>query len=352
MPTWLVAVGALAIGCSKHVPLAEAAAPLTPPTRLCGTGQGETECRSATTIEQVLRGELELLGMSDTPSGAQGAKLLTVRGESDRGPIVLRAKWRAQSSGDLLNEPRKELAAYAVQKMFLEPSELVAPPTAAQCIPLEDYRKFDPSAEATFPGTECVFGYISYWLESVQSVNQARKAGLFGPGSGIWDANLFARDETYKESVARCNLLTYVINHGDAHDEQFLLEPTKHGLRAYVVDNSIAFRSIKNPMLLLRQDWSNIQVPWLPPRAVEKLRGLIHEDFSRLSTIAVLERDDGELRNVALAREQESDGTSLQWRGELLRIGLTRGEIELVETRVHTLLATQPPPEHPVQNMQ
>lgn len=350
--TRLVAAGALALGCSKHVPLAQAAAPLTPPTRLCGSGQGEVDCRSATTIEHLLRGKLELLGMSDTPTGAQGAKLLTVRGETDRGPIVLRAKWRAQSSGDLLNEPRKELAAYAVQGLFLDPSELVAPPTAAQCIPLKQYRKFDPSAEATFRGTDCVFGYISYWLESVQSVNHARKAGMFGPGNGIWDAKLFDKDATYKESVSRCNLLTYVINHGDAHDEQFLIEPTEHGMRAYVVDNSIAFRSIKNPLLLLRQDWSNIQVPWLPPRAIERLRGLIHEDFSRLSTIAVLERHDGELRNVPLAREQESDGTSMQWRGELLRIGLTSGEIELVEARVHALLATQPPPAHPVQNMQ
>lgn len=338
----ILACGALALGCSKHVPLASAAAPLTPPTRLCGSAGAEADCRQATGVEQVLRGELELLGMADTPSGAQGAKLLTLRGKTDRGPIVLRAKWRAQSSGDLLNEPRKELAAYAVQKLFLDPSELVAPPTAAQCLPLDEYRKFEPAAEATFPGTECVFGYVSYWLESAQSVNHARKAGLMGPGSGIWDADLFARDQTYKESVARCNLLTYAINHGDAHDEQFLLEPTRHGLRAYVVDNSIAFRSIKNPLLLLRQDWSNIQLPWLPPRSLARMRRLIHEDFARLSTIAVLERDGDELRNVPLAREQESDGTSLQWRGSLLRIGLTRGEIELVEARVRALLAKEP----------
>ena len=340
-----VALSGLLLGCSKHVPLAQAAAPLTPPTRMCGTAAEDTDCRSAVTLEQVLRGELELLGLADTPSGAQGAKLLTVRGHADRGSIVLRAKWRPQSSGDLLNEPRKELAAYAVQRLFLEPGEWVAPPTAAQCLPLDEYRKFDPSAEATFPKTDCVFGYISYWVESAQSVNRARKDGQLGPGSGIWDAKLFARDETYKESVARCNLLTYVINHGDAHDEQFLVEPTASGLRAYVVDNSIAFRSIKNPLLLLRQDWSSIQVPWLPPRAIERLRSLTHEDFSRLSTIAVLERQSDHLHNVPLAREQISDGSSLQWHGSLLRVGLTRGEIDLVEERVRDLLAAQPSPD-------
>ena len=62
----LLALSVAALGCSKHVPLAKAAAPLTPPTRLCGSAPVETDCRSATTVEQLLRGELDLL-QNDLP---------------------------------------------------------------------------------------------------------------------------------------------------------------------------------------------------------------------------------------------------------------------------------------------
>jgi hypothetical protein len=51
--------------------------------------------------------------------------------------------------------------------------------------------------------------------------------------------------------------------------------PTEDSLRrmmcAFVVDNSISFQSIKNPMLLFRQDWSQIRVPALPKKAIERL---------------------------------------------------------------------------------
>jgi hypothetical protein len=291
-------------------------------------------------VERLLGGPVELLGMADTPSGTQGAKLLTLRALAGARSVVFRAKWRPQSSADLINEPRKELAAYAVQKLFLEGLELVVPPTVAYCFPLESYRRFAPNEAASFDSVDCVLGFFSYWLESVETVSMAREEGLLGKGDGIWDAQLFARDPTYKTSVAECNLLTFLINHGDAHTEQFLVEQTPYGLRAYVVDNSIAFRSIKNPMLLFRQDWSSIQVPWLPPRPIERLRQLTPEDFSRLGTIAVLERRERQLVGVPLPNASvENDGSSMSWSGSRLRIGLTRGEIELVRTRVRELLA-------------
>jgi hypothetical protein len=331
---------AFLLGCGGHrVPLAEPAAPLTPPTRLCGANEGSPACRGAGETEEMMRGPVELLGMADTPSGMQGAKLLTLRAHGRRGDVVMRAKWRAESTGDLVNEPRKELAAYSVQKLFLDESEYVVPPTVAYCFPIADYRRFDAQAKPTFPGADCVFGYASYWLEGVQTVNAARSSGQLGKGNGIWDAALFQRDAEYRGSVENSNLLTYLINHGDAHGEQFVLQRFPRGLRAYVVDNSIAFRSIKNPMLLLRQDWSRIQVPALSRRAIARLHHLTQADFARLGNISELALDDGTLENVRSSTPLESDGTTMSWTGSRLRIGLTEGEIALVEAQSKDLLS-------------
>jgi len=330
---WLSsALVAATLGCGHHSPLAKPAEPLTPPTRLCGAHEGPPACRTAAQLERLLA-DAELVGMADTPSGMQGAKLLTLKAQG----VVLRAKWRPQSSGDLINEPRKELAAYAVQKLFLKDTELVAPPTVARCFSLETYREFAPKESATFPDTDCVFGFLSYWLEGVKTVGAARKADLLGDGSGIWDAKRFEEDETYRRSVSNANLLTYLINHGDAHEEQFVLEEAPRGLRAFVVDNSIAFRSIKNPMLLVRQDWSQLQVPKLPRAAVERLRDLTDADYEGLATVSELERRQRQLVPVH-ARDAKSDGTALSWSGDRLRLGLTPGEIALVRGRAGDLL--------------
>jgi len=326
--------------CSKHLPLAAPAAKLSPPTRLCATGDGGATCRSAHQVEQLLAGQLTLLGVADPPSGSQGAKLLTLRGVSAGTPVVFRVKWRPQSSDDLINESRKELAAYAVQKLFLDDAELVAPPTAARCLGLREYRAFAPSTEPTFAQIDCVFGFMSYWLEDVLTVRAAREHDVLAAGAGIMDAGRFDRDAVYRTSLANANLLTYAINHGDAHDEQFLLQKTNHGWRAFVVDNSISFQSIKNPMLLFREDWSKIQVPWLPKASIERLAKLTDDDYAALGNVAELERQERALVPVRNSeRHAKSDGSGMSWSGNRLRLGLTKLEIELVKSRITELVA-------------
>jgi hypothetical protein len=278
--------------------------------------------------------------MAPTPSGQQGAKILTLRARLGARDVVFRAKWRAQSTGGVVNEPRKELAAHAVQKLFLDETELAAPPTVARCFPLAEYRAFVPDERASFDGIDCVLGFVSYWLESVRTASAARREGLLsGAGESFWDAELFEKDAMYRRSAASTNLLTYVIRHGDPHNAQFLLEPTPQGLRTYVVDNSIGFRSIRNPIYFIREDWSKIRVPRLPKRAVERLRALTDEDFASLATVTELERRGRQLAVVATPARAKSDDSAMSWDGSRLRIGLTHDEIELVQSRVRELLA-------------
>jgi len=336
----VTACGILLAACSKHLPLARPAAPLTEPTRLCTANEGTPECRPVSQVEETLAGDLEILSLDDTPTGSQGAKILTVRGWWRGQSIVFRVRWRAQSSAGLVNEPRKELAAYAVQKLFLDDDELVAPPTAAHCFPIALYRRFAPTDAPTFTNADCVLGFASLWLEDVKTVESARKADWLEDDGGIWDKKLFERDAMYRASVGNANLFTHLINHGDAHTLQFMLEKTPRGLRTYVVDNSIAFRSIKNPMLLLREDWSQIQVPSISARAITRLKALTGQDLARLATIAELELRDHQLSVTKQPLETPpSHPNEMSWHGQRLRIGLTEGEIELVSSRIREFLA-------------
>ena len=337
---WLAAVALCLGGCKGPRPLAPPAAPLTPPSRLCAVGEKPPQCRSARQVEKLLSGELEILGMAPTPSGQQDAKILTLRARPGGRDVVFRAKWRAQSTGGIVNEPRKELAAHAVQKLFLDDAELAAPPTVPHCFPLDEYRAFVPDERPSFDGVDCVLGFLSYWLESVRTASAARKEGLLsGAGESFWDAARFEKDAMYRRSAENTNLLTYVIRHGDPHNAQFLLEPTPRGLRTYVVDNSIGFRSIKNPIYFIREDWSQIRVPRLRERTVERLRALTDEDFASLATVTELERQGRQLAVVATPAPSKGDESAMSWRGSRLRIGLTRGEIDLVQSRVRDLLA-------------
>ena len=337
----LLAAATLGLGgCSKPRPLAAPAAPLTPPSRLCALDEKPPTCRSARQVEELLGGQLQILGMAPTPSGQQGAKILTLRAQVGARRFVFRAKWRAQDTANILNEPRKELAAHAVQKLFLDETELVAPPVVAHCFPLAEYRAFVPDERASFDDIDCVLGFVSYWLESVRTGSSARRDGLLGgAGESFWDAELFEKDPMYRRSAANTNLLTYVIRHGDPHNAQFLLEETPQGLRTYVVDNSIGFRSVKNPIYFLREDWSKIRVPRLPQRTIERLRALTDEDFGGLATVTELQRQGRQLVRLPTPARAPSDGNEMSWNGSRLRIGLTRGEIELIQSRIRDLLA-------------
>lgn len=333
-------VGAL-VGCS-HNDLKPPAAPITQPSRLCAAAEAAPSCRSAADIERLLAGpDLQILGMDNTPSGLQGAKVLTLQGNLDGRTTTFRVKWRAQSTADVINEPRKELAAYAVQKLFLDDRELAAPPTAAYCFPLAEYQQFDSKEKRNFRGVDCVFGFATYWLEGVKDVDSAREDGWLSKRntSGFWDPQLFERDAMYRASLSRCNLLTHIINHGDAHDNQLLFEQTPRGLRAYVVDNSVAFLSIKNPTMLFTEDWSKIQVPSLPQQSIARLKNLTQRDLERLRTIQRLELRNRRLTTQQPETDPPGEGKGIWWSDKTLRIGLTESEIELVWSRIRELLA-------------
>src|SRR5688572_29207101 len=134
----------------------------TPPTRVCREAPPDEPCRKVKEIERLLADPyLEILAVRRTPSGAQGALILTLRAPSSP-PVVFRAKWRPEHGETRRNSPRREVAAYQVQRIFLDRDEYVVPPAAAHCFPLEHYRaRVRHGTEPVSRFVPCVYGVLS-----------------------------------------------------------------------------------------------------------------------------------------------------------------------------------------------
>lgn len=237
-----------------------------------------------------------------------------------------------------MNDPRRELAAYHIQQLFLDPSDYVVPPTAAVCFPLRTFReRVDRGAVPGIAGLECAFGVVSYWLADAQSLDGAEDEDLISTGDGTIDAKRFQEDAQYRSAVSDLNLLTYLIEHGDSHADQFVVQGGRR-LRIYSVDNSIALSSFRNPTLDDDQNWARILVPQLPRSRLERLFTLTPERLQRLAVLA-----EYRLVGDRLAAEEVTSAPGgdleapLRWSERKLQLGLTRQEIDRVWARLQAL---------------
>jgi len=284
------------------------------------------------------RADLELVGATGSPGGTQGAYVLTLRDRRDG--TVLRAKWRALSGGSLVNVPHRELGAYHVQRLLLDPTDYVVPPTAARCLPLAAYREHVDAQAAPTQGSECVLGVLTYWLEDAMSVNEAREEELLQAGEGLYDPERFDADPIYRATLSNLNLLSHLVRHGDAHRGQFVFAHRGGHLVSYSVDHSVAFEAIPNPMLLFRKDWSQIQLPSLAQRSVERLRSVTPAELSALHTLTELELRDGILVPTEVGEPFGDTDAAHRREGDRFQIGLKEAEVEGLTERMRALLAS------------
>ena len=281
---------------------------------------------------------LVVLGAAETPQGRQGARILTLAVPAISGRFVFRAKWRAHSTLSTLSDPRRELGAYAVQRLFLEPHAYVVPPSAGHCFALAAYRRaVDPAARPTFPGVDCVYGMLSYWLEHARSLDDEEDAGLLADDERAFDAALFRRMPSYRDSAADLNVLTFLIEHGDSHPAQFVVGGPVDSPRLYMVDNSLSFGSFRNPTVI--EDWSRWLVPSIRRVTWERLRRATASDLSALAVIEQYAIRGGVLVHTAPGPAQEPE-KGLRWAGRELQIGLDAREIARVARRLHALAST------------
>jgi hypothetical protein len=244
-----------------------------------------SDCLSPQFLERCLSSErFEVLHATRPRGGTQGAKVLTIRCEADGKTSVLRAKWR-DAVQSFVNEPRRELVAYELQKLFLKPQQFVVPPVVARCLPASVYEEYiDSKEKRVHEATGCRLGFLSFWLNDVRLSSDFAQAT--SDGQRLFIADRFDSDRLYARKLARLNLVAVLIEHGDSHPGQFLA--AEEPFRIFSVDHSISLSLIENPMVLLREDWSELIVPALPEALAARVAALSPEDVQRVAIVARL----------------------------------------------------------------
>lgn len=336
MARLVVLVALLSSSCAGVPP--EPAFPLSQPARLCG-GDVRSDCRSPSEIEQYFADpRLVLLAAEPTHHGIQGAQIVTLRVPTQSADVTFRAKWRPISTTKAHTIPRRELAAYEVQKLILRPAEYVVPPTGGHCFNLDRYRAVvDPSANGVSPEISCVFGYLSYWLEDAEHPKSFRSK-WYNPSQGPLDRKRLDSSPAYARSMARTNLVMYLIDHDDSHSKQFLMRDSRVAPVIYSVDNSMSFDAGTNPTLNREEDWSRVLVP-LYPELLDRVRALDENDLRDLSVLEQYKVDSGRLVRTSPELSLWVRPTQpVGWRRGALRIGLSQREIDFLRVRIEALL--------------
>ena len=241
------------------------------------------------------------------------------------GAAPLRVKLRKAEPGanSFNNVPRYDLAAYELQKLFLDPAEYVVPPTNLRMVAIADFAKYSPDVRPTFRDADQVLAVVQYWLSDIKSIPD------------VYDARRFDSDAVYARHIGQLNILTHIIRHRDSNQGNFLVGKSEQGARVFSIDHGVAFDSEESDRGEL---WKDMRVSRLPADTVERLRAITPERLTQaLGVLAQWRLEDG--RYVAVAKgENKSESRGVRRSGGELQMGLNKSEIQSVHRRLKDLL--------------
>jgi hypothetical protein len=281
--------------------------------------------RSIEALEQELGSEpFEIVTAEISRPKAKGD--ITLKAEvSFAGQPPYRVKLRKAEPGaeDFNNRPRYDLAAYELQKLFLDPEEYVVPPTALRMVPLAEFRKYSPDVSPTFRGSDDVLGVLQYWLQDVIVI------------ADVYDPRRFASDPVYARHIGQMNIFTFLIEHGDSNVGNFLISRAEEGARVFSIDNGVAFAYNESD----RGDlWKSLRVDRLPADAIQRLRALGERELeAQLAVLAQWELREGHYVPVPLG-ENLSKHRGVRLEGEVVQMGLTSRELRSIWRQRERLL--------------
>jgi len=239
--------------------------------------------------------------------------------------VDLQIKWKLLPRGGdgWNNVARKEVAAFAIQRWFLDPEDWIVPPTTIRCVPREEHRKLW-DADPIVDETQCVLGMAASWLQDVKNPEV------------IFDRERFQVDADYAHHRADMNLLAYLIDHRDGRTANFLVPKADDG-RIYLIDNGISFGGLV--WNYFRPNWNVIRVPALGREAVARLRRVTAADLNALLVLVQLEADAQGVLQVAARQAPWDASRGARLRPRQAQFGLTANEIAAVAARLQHLLA-------------
>ncbi len=286
--------------------------------------QDRDEALSVEDIEHALWYEpVDIVQAEPAQGGGDGIGTQTAlfqRGEVPPLPVKVRpAPRRGEAFG---NQPRYELAAYQVQKLFFDPEQYVVPPTAVRSLPLDAYQAFDPYGEPTFPNTASVLFVLQHHLDEVSADKP-------------FDRTRFETDAVYARRLGYLNIFTYLIKHNDSNLGNVVIAEDPDDPRLYSVENSIAFDA---PVSSHGHAWRRIRVTRLPAEPIDRLRSVTLGDVREaLAVIVQFRVEDGQLIPME-STENFNIRQGVRHAETMIQLGLTEKEIRDLYTRVEELL--------------
>jgi hypothetical protein len=241
------------------------------------------------------------------------------------GAEPLRVKLRKAEPGaeDFNNVPRYDVAAYELQKLFLDPAEYVVPPTALRFVSRADFAKYSPDVAPTFPPADQVLAVVQYWLNDIKVI------------ADVYDPARFATDPLYARHIGQLNVLTYLIRHRDSNVGNFLIGRAERGARVFSIDHGVAFASQDSDRGEL---WKDLRVAQLPADTVARLRAVSPDVLrSKLAVLGQWQLQDGEWVPAPLG-ENTAPRRGVRRKGETLQMGMTNVEIQSIQRLLARLL--------------
>lgn len=289
------------------------------------TAQDANITQPVSELEQLLAAEpLVITHAEISRPNAKGD--ITLRADvSFGGAPPLRVKLRKAEPGAnaFNNVPRYDVAAYELQKLFLDPAEYVVPPTALRMVPLADFAKYSPGVMRTFSAADQVLAVVQYWLSDIKVV------------ADVYDPARFAVDPVYARHIGQLNVLTYLIKHRDSNLGNFLLGKAELGARVFSIDHGVAFASEDSDRGEL---WKDIRVDRLPADTVERLRKITPELLADRLGVLAQWRLEGRSYVPVAPGPNIAEGRGVRRDGNELQMGLSKSEIREVHRMLKNLL--------------
>ena len=275
--------------------------------------------------ERALAGKIHAEEVKRTAHGTTGALYLITKDEVTSKELKWKFKKMVPGWLDSFNTSfRKELAAYEVQKLFLDPEDYVVPTALPICVLRERYLKIIGYAAASLEGTNCVLCLASTWLVNVTIPDT------------LYDESRFLKDPTYAYYMSNFNILTYLIQHRDAKGGQFLVSKDDKRRQVFSIDNGISFGFW--PYNFFITQWDTIRLPALRQDSIDRLRKIQRRDLDHLEVIAQLEKDENGILKPVPPGENMNPKNGATYIDGTLQYGLTSSDIDDLWERIQSLI--------------
>ncbi len=278
----------------------------------------------------------DIRAVKRTEAGIRGAEKFKIWFDVLGNDVHLKVKRVPQDLDGITNSPRRELAAYAVQTLFLDPPDYVVPTTAARCPPKERWLQHHVFGVPQLPGSACMLVVAALWLEDV-AVPEA-----------VYDKERFLEEPIYARYLADFNLFTHLIDHRDGRSGNILVSKEEGRRQVFVIDNGVSFGPTWPFYDWFVPNWNVLRVAALRKDSVNRLRSIKREDLDSLLVVQEL-RDNGtgHYVDVEPGPPLDDDGGAIA-RGGVVQFGLTDDEIDDLWRRIRAVIERVDAKEIPV----